>query len=168
MVMRPLLRYAAAYAAVELAAVVLLIWAFGIGWTMVVLAATFLVGMVVAASQWKGQIGAMRRARANPQGLLADGVLVGAGSFLVFLPGVVSTAAGVLMLAPPTRSAMRPLASALIGRGMLRGVDAVNLGQFTRRGERIGGEYIDYIDGEVIAEPVVRPSRAAIARRTSL
>ena len=93
MLIRPILRYAALYAAVELAAAALLIWAIGLGWTMVVLAVAFLVGLVLAASQVKGQVGAIRKARANPQGAVADGVLVGLGTFLVFLPGLVTTAA---------------------------------------------------------------------------
>ncbi len=174
MLIRPLLRYVALYAAVELAAVAALIWAIGLGWTMVVLAVAFLVGLVLAASQVKGQVGAIRKARANPQGAVADGVLVGLGSFLVFLPGLVTTAAGALMLAPPTRAAMRPLAATLVGRGVVRGVNAINLdsvanlGAFSDRGSsRVGRG--DYIDGEVIGEPVRRsaPARTAIVRRAN-
>lgn len=168
--MRPLLRYAGLYAAVELAAVILLTWAIGLGWTLLVLAATFMAGVVLAASQLRGQVGAIRRGPsgsirskgANPQRAVADGVLVGVGSFLVFLPGVVSTAAGVLMLTPPTRAAMRPLAATIISRGVLRGVGAMNLDQVVNR---VG--HGDYIDGEVIGEPVHRSGapRVAIARR---
>jgi UPF0716 protein FxsA len=153
-----------------LAAVILLTWAIGLGWTLVALAATFMVGVVLAASQLKGQVGSIRRARTNPQGAVADGVLVGLGSFLVFLPGVVSTAAGVLMLAPPTRAAMRPLAATVLSRGVLRGVGALNLDQVVNRAGR--GPYVDgqVIDGEVIGEPVHRPgaARAAIARRAGM
>jgi UPF0716 protein FxsA len=162
MVMRPFLRYGALYVLVELAAVILLTWAVGLGWALVVLAATFMVGVLLAASQLKGQVGSLRRARNDPQAAATDGVLVGLGSFLVFLPGVVSTAAGALMLAPPTRAAMRPLASTLLNRGLMRGVGALNLDQMVNRVGRG-----DYIDGEVIGEPVHRPgaARTAIARR---
>jgi UPF0716 protein FxsA len=175
MVIRPLLRYVALYAAVELAAVALLILAVGLGWTLVVLAVTFLVGLVLAASQVKGQVGAIRKAR-QPKGAVTDGVLVGLGSLLVFVPGLVTTAAGALMLAPPTRAAMRPLASTLLGRGVVRGVSAMNLdslanlGAFTNSAtsHRVGR--VDYIDGEVIGEPVHRtaPARTAIVRRAGL
>lgn len=149
--MRPLLRYAALYAALELAVTLLVIWAVGLGWTLVVLAASFLLGVVLAAAQWKGQIGALRRGRVSPHGAVADGVLVGVGSFLVFLPGLVSTAAGALMLAPPTRAAMRPLAATLVSRGVMRGVSAMDAGRFTGRVGRG-----DYIDGEyeVVGDPV--------------
>lgn len=160
--MRPLLRYAALYAAVELTALILLTWAFGLGWTLVVLAATFMLGVLLAASQLRGQVGALRRRRTDPQAAMTDGVLVGLGSFLVFLPGVVSTAAGALMLAPPTRAAVRPLASAVLSRSVMRGVGALDLDPVMNRMNRG-----DYIDGEVIEEPVDRPgaTRAVIARR---
>ena len=167
MVIRPLLRYSALYAAVELTAVLLLIWAVGLGWSMLVLAVTFGVGLLLAGWQVKGQLGAIRRARANPQGAVADGVLVGLGSVLVIVPGLVTTAAGALMLAPPTRAAMRPLATTLLGRGVVRGVSAINvdLGNLGGFSNRVGRG--DYIDGEVIGEPVHRPGRArtAIVRR---
>ena len=167
--MRPFLRYAALYALVELAAVALLIWAVGLGWTMVVLAAVFMAGVLLAASQLKDQVAGsrllLRQARRNPHGAAADGVLIGLGSFLVFLPGVVSTAVGALMLTPATRSSMRPLAASMVSRGVVRGARAVNLDQFlgataprVRRG--------DYIDGEVIPDAAApRPARPAISRR---
>ncbi|MGV0993340.1 MAG: FxsA family protein [Mycobacterium sp.] len=154
MVMRPLLRYTALYAVVELAAVALLIWAFGLGWTLVVLATTFMAGVLMSAAQVKGQFAAVRGRRVTPQGAMADGVLVGIGSFLVFLPGIVSTAAGSLMLAPPTRTAMRPLAQSMLSRGIGRRIDAVTgagaaPGTFPAATRRT-----DYIDGEVIEDAV--------------
>lgn len=169
MVMRPFVRFAALYAVVELAAFGLLVWAFGLGWALLVLAVTFMVGVVLSASQLKGLMGdrrlAMRRARRDPQRAVADGALVGLGSFLVFLPGLVSTAVGALMLAPPTRSAMRPLASTMISRGVLRGARAVNMEQAVDRFTGPGRG--DVIDGEVLSEvrgyqPVVR---TAVLRR---
>ena len=58
-------------------------------------------------------------------------------TLLVFIPGLVTSAVGLLMLAPPTRSAMRPLAAGLAARGLSRHVTFV------------GGRR-EYIDGEVI------------------
>lgn len=151
--MRSLLRrtaaYTAVYVAVELTAVALLIWAFGLGWALVVLAVTFVVGVLVSASQVRGQVAGLRgrsqiaavRGGRTPQGAIADGALVGVGSFLVFLPGIVSTAAGVLMLAPPTRAAMRPFAQTLIARGIAGRITLIRTGQV--------------IDGEVIDAPVI-------------
>ena len=158
--MRPFLRYVALYAAIELTAAALLIWALGLGWTMLLLAVTFMAGMVLAASQLKGQLATARRARRDPHGAVADGALVGLGSFLVFLPGVVSTAAGALMLAPPTRSAMRPLATSLVSRGIMRQVRAVDLDQFVNRSTARTPFRGDYIDGEVLGEVIPRlPAR---------
>ncbi|MGI9125986.1 MAG: FxsA family protein [Mycobacterium sp.] len=168
--MRPFLRYAGLYALVELAALALMVWAFGLGWTLIVLAVTFMVGIVLAASQVKGQVAAVRRARSNPKGAMTDGVLVGVGSFLVFMPGIVSTAAGALMLAPPTRGALRPLAAAMVTRGLVRRVDTltgfvsgttyVPSANYVSGPRSYGPRNRDYIDGEVIGEVVEQlPSR---------
>ena len=153
---RPFLRYAALYVLIEVAAFALLVWALGLGWALLVVAVTFAVGVLLAASQLKGQVAAVRRARRNPQGAVTDGVLVGLGSGLVLLPGVVSTAVGALILAPPTRSAMRPLASTMLTRGVARRVGAVNIDQFIGpfAGPIMGTQPSrgDYIDGEVVGE----------------
>ena len=105
--MRPVWRFsarlAALYVLVELAALALLTWAFGLGWTLLVLFVTFLAGMVLAGSQLRGQRAALRRAGTDPRSAITEGVLVGLGAFLVFIQGLVTTAAGALMLAPPTR-----------------------------------------------------------------
>lgn len=151
MVMRPLLRYTALYAVIELVAAALLIWAVGIGWTLVLLAATFMLGVLISAAQVKGQVSAVRGGRRTPQGAVADGVLVGLGSFLVFLPGIVTTIAGALILAPPSRALMRPAAQSLLTRGLLtRGLLTWGIGRTTMPATR----RTDYIDGEVIEDAV--------------
>lgn len=146
--MRSLLRrtaaYVAAYALVELAAAAVLIWALGLGWALVVMSVTFLVGLLVSASQVTGQVAAMPKSR-TPQSAVADGAVVGVGSLLVFLPGMVSTAAGVLMLAPPTRKVMRPLAQTLIARGIAGRITLL------RAGHVIEGEVM----GEAADTPVI-------------
>jgi UPF0716 protein FxsA len=163
MVMRTFL----VYAVVELAVLAALAWSIGLGWTLVVLLATSLVGVVLAGSQLKRQLSRLRRTRSNPQGAAADGMLVALGTVLVFVPGLVTTALGALMLMPPTRSAVRPLAGAMLTRGIARRVSVVNLtapgaypGPFPGRG--------DYIDGEVIDEQVYAPVHDAnIVRRSA-
>ena len=148
--MRPLLRYparlAALYLLVELAAVVLLVRAFGWGWALLVLFVTFLAGVLLAGTQLKGQLRALRRAGNVSRGVVTDGVLVGLGAFLVVLPGVVTTTAGVLMLAPPSRGAMRPLAETLLTRGIDQRLGAANLSAFRNPGAGRG----DYLDGEIL------------------
>lgn len=150
MVMRPFLRYTALYAVIELVAAALLIWSLGLGWTLVLLAATFMLGVLISAAQVKGQVSAGRAGRRTPQDAVADGVLVGLGSFLVFLPGIVTTAAGALILAPPTRAVMRPAAQGLLSRGLLRGLPTWEMGRTAMAATR----RTDYIDGEVIEDAV--------------
>lgn len=144
MVIRSLSRYAVAYTLTELAAAALLIWAFGLGWTFVILAVTFMAGVVLAGAQLKGQVVGLRKMHTNPRGAAADGALVGLGTALVFLPGIVTTAAGALMLAPATRGAMRPVATSLLTRGIANRMGAMYPVAPARR--------VDYIDGEVISE----------------
>jgi UPF0716 protein FxsA len=164
MVMRPLLRYAGLYVLVEFAVLALLVWAVGLGWTLLVLLATSVVSVALAGSQVKRQLARLQRTRTNPQGAVADGMLVALGTFLVFIPGLVTTAAGALMLMPPTRGAMRPLAGTLLTRGIARRVRVVNLTAPGRRFAPAG--YGDYIDGEVIDEQVYsRVPGADIVRR---
>ena len=161
--MRPVWRFsarlAALYVLVELAALALLTWAFGLGWTLLVLFVTFLAGMVLAGSQLRGQRAALRRAGTDPRSAITEGVLVGLGAFLVFIPGLVTTAAGALMLAPPTRGAMRPVADTLLTRGIDRRLAAANLSAFsgrgTGRGYYVDGQVVDgqVIDGQVIDGP---------------
>ena len=175
-------RYVGLYALVELAALALLIWAIGVGWTLVVVAATFMAGVLLVASQVRGQLAAARRAGIDPRAAVTDGVLVALGSFLVFLPGLVSTAAGILMLAPPTRGGMRPLATAMLTRGVSRRLAGLSWTAGPNAGPYIDSSYVDapyangpyvyrqypntgagrgdYIDGEVIGEVIEElPSR---------
>ena len=150
--MRPLLRYAGLYALVELAVLAALTWSIGLGWTLLVLLVTSVVSVALAGSQVKRQLARLQRTRTNPQGAMADGMLVALGTFLVFIPGLVTTALGALMLMPPTRGAMRPLAASLLTRGITRRVGVVNL-TAPGRGFAPAG-YGDYIDGEIIDEQV--------------
>jgi len=142
MVMRTFLLYAL----VELAVLAALTWSLGIGWTLLILLATSVVGVALAGSQVKRQILRLQQARTNPEGAVADGMLVALGTVLVFIPGLVSTAAGALMLLPPTRSVVRPLAAMVLTRGIARRVTIVNL---TAPGQPGRG---DYIDGEIVEQ----------------
>lgn len=142
-------RWIGVYVLVELAAVVALAWTIGLGWTLLVLLGTFVVGVALAGSQVKRQLLRLQQAPANPQAAIADSALVALGTVLVLVPGLVTTAAGLLMLLPQTRAAARPLAGFLATRGITRRIGVVNFaggGTYAGRG--------DYIDGEVIEEQV--------------
>ncbi|WP_431240151.1 FxsA family protein [Mycolicibacterium aichiense] len=88
------------YAVVELAVLAALTWAVGIGWTLLILLATSVIGVALAGSQVKKQILKLST-RTDPQGAVADSMLVALGTVLMFIPGIVSTAVGALMLLPP-------------------------------------------------------------------
>lgn len=159
MVMRTFL----VYALVELAVLALLTWSVGLGWTLLILLATSVVGVALAGSQVKRQILRLQGTRTNSQGAVADSMLVALGTVLVFIPGLVTTALGALMLLPPTRSVVRPLAGMLLTRGIARRVTVVNL---TAPGYAGRG---DFIDGEVVEEQVFgRVHDANIVPRSSI
>ena len=165
------------YVIVELAAAAALFWAVGPGCAVAVLLGTFLVGLVLVGSQFRRQVASLRMARGNPQGAVADGLLVGLGGVLMLIPGLVSSALGALMLLPPTRSAVRPVATAMLTRGVTRRMGAMNLGSMFPGGGR--GGYVDgeVVDGEVVGGGVMpdrgaEPTRAlpggTVTRRTDI
>jgi UPF0716 protein FxsA len=157
------------YVVVELVAAAALFWAVGPGWAVAVLLATLLLGLLLVGSQFRRQVAALRTARGNPEGAVADGLLVGLGGALMLIPGLVSSALGALMLLPPTRSAVRPIAAAMLTRGVTRRMGAMNLGSVFPGGARggfIDGEVVDgAVVGQVVDDQAPTPPRGAIARR---
>ncbi|WP_396930458.1 FxsA family protein [Mycolicibacterium sp.] len=149
------------YTVVEVAVLAALTWSVGIGWTLLILLASSVIGVALAGSQLKKQILKLQRTRTDPQGAVADSMLVALGTVLMFIPGIVSTAIGALMLLPPTRSVVRPLAGMVLTRGIARRVTVINLtapAGYPGRG--------DYIDGEVVEDQVQGPVHDAnIVRR---
>src|ERR1700739_232654 len=97
------------YVVVELAVLVALASTIGLGWTLLLLLAAFVAGLAVAGSQLNGQLGGVRSGLTTQQSQLAtDGAMVALGSVRVVVPGLVTTAAGLLVLLPPTRAVGRP------------------------------------------------------------
>jgi UPF0716 protein FxsA len=135
------MRWFLVYAVVELAAVVALAWSIGVGWTIVLLLATLVVGLLLAGSQVKRQVRRLQDGFDTPQGALTDGVLIALGTVLVVIPGIVTTAVGLLLLLPPTRAVARPVVTALAAK----------------RAPLIMNRPPDYIDGEVINVVDVEP-----------
>jgi UPF0716 protein FxsA len=146
------MRWFLIYVVVELAAVVALTSTIGIGWTALLLLATFAIGLLLAGSQVKRHIRRLRNGFDNPQGALTDSALIGLGTLLVVIPGLVTSALGLLLLSPPTRAAARPVLSVLVARRVpLIGAAAAS----SRRYDTAG--HGDYIDGEVIDVVDVEP-----------
>lgn len=138
------------YLVLEIAVIVALTASIGFGWTVLLLAATFIAGLVLAGSQLRRQLRRLRSgltAGAVP-GAATDSLLVALGTVLVVIPGLASSLAGALLLLPPTRAAVRPLVTALAARRMpLITAGAAGWGYTAqRRGDYIDGEVIDVVD----------------------
>jgi UPF0716 protein FxsA len=139
------------YAVVELAVVVVLASTIGFGWTVLLLLGAFLVGLALAGSQVKRHVQRLRTGLQNPQGALADSVLVALGAVFVVIPGLVTSLLGLLLLLPPTRAAARPVLTQLAARR------APLITAATAGASRYTAGRGDYIDGEVIDVTDVEP-----------
>jgi UPF0716 protein FxsA len=138
------------YVLVELTVVVALASTIGLGWTLLLLLAAFVAGLALAGSQLKRQLTRLRSGLTSQQSQLAtDGALVALGSVLVVVPGLVTTAAGLLLLLPPTRAAARPMLTAMAARAIGRRAPLITVTTVgaDRYPPRPGP---DYIDGEVL------------------
>ncbi len=141
------------YAVVELAVLVALVSTIGFGWTVLAVAATFVVGLALAGSQLRRHLRRLQSGltAANAQGAVTDSVLVALGTVLVVIPGLASSALGALLLLPPTRAAARPVVTALAARRapLIVGISTVGgvaAGRSPGRGDYIDGEVIDVVD----------------------
>jgi UPF0716 protein FxsA len=137
------------YAVVELLVVVGLASTIGLGWTLLAVLVAFAGGLTVAGSQLKLQLTRFRSGiNADQSRLASDSALIGLGSLLVVVPGLVTSAVGLLLLLPPSRAAARPMLTALAARGVGRfplvTVATVGADRYARRAQP------DYIDGEVV------------------
>ena len=144
------------YVVVELAVVVALASTIGLGWTLLLLLAGVVVGLALAGSQLKLQLTRLRSGLTTGQSRAAtDGALVALGTTLVVVPGLVTTAAGLLLLLPPTRAVARPMLTAMAVRGIGRSaplitVTTVGADRYAWSPEAVDPERRDYIDGEVL------------------
>jgi UPF0716 protein FxsA len=139
------------YTVIELAVIVALASTIGFGWTVLLLLATFVVGLALAGSQVKRHIRKLQSGltAATVQGAATDSVLVALGAVLVVIPGLASSALGALLLLPPTRAAARPLVTAMAARrAPLITAAAAGATYTARRGDYIDGEVIDVVDVE--------------------
>lgn len=135
------------YLVAEIAALVALAHAVGVLWTVVIVIAVWVVGLRLVRSQGRRALdglAAASRGEREPGGALADSGLIAIGSLLMFIPGLVTSVLGALLLLPPTRFLMRPLAALLASRRL--GVLSTASTVFGRG--RAGGPEV--IDGEVV------------------
>lgn len=133
------------YVVIELAVVVALASTIGLGWTLLAVLVTFVVGLALAGSQIKRHIRRLSSGltAADVHGAATDSVLVALGTVLVVIPGLASSVIGALLLLPPTRRVGRPLVTALAARRVpfiTAGVAGFGAARTPRQ----------YIDGEVV------------------
>ncbi|MGH3723414.1 MAG: FxsA family protein [Mycobacterium sp.] len=141
------------YVIVEVSALVALTSAVGIGWTIIAVAGAFFVGLILAGSQVRRAVDQLRRGVRSPGGAIADGALIALGSVAVVIPGLVSSAIGLLLLLPPTRAVLRPVLTLVAARQLSRRAPLITVipagyGGFQANQNR--ASTVDYIDGEVI------------------
>jgi UPF0716 protein FxsA len=161
------------YAVVELMALIGLAATIGVGWTLLVLLATLVLGLVLLAPLGGWQLGRqlmqLRSGLAEPHSAVSESALVALASGLVLVPGLVTTALGLLLLVPPIRAAARPGLTTLAVRGFLRRVpltadaaagmaDAWTVRETRDERDYIDGEVIDVIDVEPEVLPPARPT----------
>lgn len=164
------------YAVVELAVIFALVSTIGWGWTLLALLATFLLGwgivVPLAGSRLIRRIGQLRSGLAGQRAAAGDGALVSLAALLVLVPGLVSTALGLLLLIPSVRSAVGSGLTAMAVRKLQRQMPGLSYAS-AFRGEPYPPPYPDgaysraghgdYIDGEVIdvrdVEAPARPQR---------
>ena len=144
------------YVLVELAVVVALVSTIGFGWTLLAVVGTFAVGLAVAGSQVKRQVRRLQGGLVTRDGGVSDGALVALGSILTVVPGLVTSAVGLLLLLPATRPLARPAVTALAARGLGRmPLIMTTTAGSARRPARAG----EYVDGEVVdVTDVAQPS----------
>ncbi|MFD0363028.1 FxsA family protein [Nocardia sp. GCM10030253] len=142
------------YVVVEIAALVGVGHLIGVIPTILLLIAGSAAGMLLFGSQGRRVFEQFRRAGRGeiaPGTAAADGVLVAVGGLLMFIPGLVTSLFGLLLLLPPTRFLVRPAVTAFGARRFGRLAAAMPY-----RGVVIDGDDIirrdDVVDGVVVTE----------------
>ncbi|MGQ0680020.1 MAG: FxsA family protein [Actinomycetota bacterium] len=117
----------------ELAVLIQVGRAIGIGWTIVTLIAVSIAGAALSKREglavWRRFQGALRRGELPSKEIL-DGVLILFGAALLLTPGFISDMLGLVLLLPFSRAAVRPVmvnaGSWFIARRRPPGADAAN------------------------------------------
>ncbi len=140
------------YVVVEIVALVAVANAIGAMWTVLLILAGSILGLVLVRSQGKrvmAEFRAASRGERSPTVAVADGALFSIGSVALFAPGLVTSVIGILLLLPFTRWALRPL----VMLGAAKWMPTVAAGSRMRP---------TVIDGEVIPDPAASASAGLV------
>ncbi|AEF40506.1 FxsA family protein [Hoyosella subflava] len=155
------------YVIAEVTALVLLAQAVGILWTVAVVLGTTLLGFMLFGMQTQSalrQLGALRDGKGSPAGAVTDTMLIAIAGLLLIIPGLVTTALGVLILFPPTRALIRPVIMLLAVRRYRVAAASGAAGWGTMRAYRSPADSRHgVVDGVVVSEETVEdpPGRSA-------
>ncbi|MGW1676137.1 FxsA family protein [Saccharopolyspora sp. NPDC002376] len=137
----------------EIAVLVVLGQAIGVLPTLGLLVAGAVLGTWLLRREGRRTVAEFREAarlRRSPDREISDGVLIAASGLLIFLPGLLSDIAGLLLLFPPIRAVLRKRMLRAAERRSKQMQDRVWLHTQRVRRER-GAAGSDVIDGEVIS-----------------
>ncbi len=133
----------AAYPLVEIGAFIGLVYGIGFWWTLLATFVAVVVGFIMLRRRGARVFAELRTASAGTTDSvrpLADTALLAASTLLLFIPGLVTTLLGILLMLRPVRAAARPLVAAMGTRRV-----AASMSRFNRaRGT------VTVIDGEVV------------------
>ena len=94
----------------ELAVLIQVGRAIGLGWTLAIVVATGFLGATLARRQGLRAWGAIQAELASgrvPGSALVDGLLILIGGIVLLTPGILTDLAGFALLLPPTRTALK-------------------------------------------------------------
>lgn len=142
------------YVVIEIAAFVGLCYAIGVGWTLLLGLATVIGGFWLLRHQGAKVLRNLREAgqsaaNGQPAGAaesaapVADTALLAATTIAMIIPGLVSTAIGILLLLKPVRLLLRPVVIALGTRKVVGVME--NYAQYGR-----GMAGVTVVDGQVV------------------
>ena len=159
------------YVLVELAAAFALLTTLGWGWTLLVLLVTSLLAWSVLAPmagshllQRIGQVRSWPSGGGEPRATAGDSAMITLAMGLVMIPGLVTTAVGLVLLAPPVRAVAAPGLAAIMARGLRRRVPLASYATafatasaWAYSDTYVGDQVIDaeVIDAEVIDADVI-------------
>lgn len=158
-----------AYIAIEIGAFVAMTHFLGFGWAVLITVGAVAAGLLLLRQQGRKVFAQLRRASRNevdPRGPLTDTALLAGATMLMVIPGVVSTAAGLLLLIPPVRRALHPVVAAAGAKSFAASMDRAGLyasGIYVRGGTVVDGTVVDS-EATVSTPPTTNPDGRRLPR----